>query len=255
MHSRTSFPHYRNKWPHRSLVEAREFVRIYHRRFRAPRRLAIIWNPRVARSLARRWKARRVAPSSTVYRLPGHAGSVGFLLPRGVGAPTTIVECEELAAAGTREFVGVGFAGGLAHDLGPGDVVVCDRAIRDEGTSHHYAPSHVPATPSPTLRRWLERTLRRSELPFRVGPSWTTDAPYRETLAELRHFRRQGVLTVDMEASAIFLFGRSRRVRTASVFVISDRLTEQGWHPHFHRQRERLAEVAELVLRTWAGTP
>ena len=36
----------------------------------------------------------------------------------------------------------------------------------------------------------------------------TIDAPYRETVAEARRYRRQGVLTVEMEAAALFAVGR-----------------------------------------------
>ena len=156
---------------------------------------------------------------------------------------------------GTREFVGIGYAGALAPDLAPGDIVVCDGAVRDEGTSHHYAPAHVTARPSRALTRWVERTLVRAGLAFRVGPSWTTDAPYRETRAELRRYRREGVLTVDMEASALFVFARFRRVRAASVFVISDVLTERGWDPHFHAVGRRQVEVAGAVLRARPAGP
>ena len=37
----------------------------------------------------------------------------------------------------------------LQPELDTGDVVVCDRAVRDEGVSHHYLPSALWAEPSP----------------------------------------------------------------------------------------------------------
>ncbi|MGC2788829.1 MAG: nucleoside phosphorylase [Thermoplasmata archaeon] len=244
-----SFPRFAGKWRHRSLVEAGDLVRHYLPGVRTPRRCVLLWRPRVGARLARRFQGRGVAGISATYRLPGVRRSLGISVPRGVGAPTTVIRCEELAALGTKEFIGVGFAGSISPEVHVGDVVVCDGAARDEGISYHYAPAGVPAAPSTALNRWIQQTLRGAGLRFRVGPSWTTDAIYRETRTELRHYQRSGFLTVDMEASALFIFGRVRRLPTASVFVISDRLTEGKWKPEFHRVEPRLAEVAAAILR------
>ncbi len=228
-------------------------MELYAPRAVGPRHCLVLWNRSVVRRLVGRFGARPLPDLANAYAAGPRARSAGFAIPGGIGAPTTISRCEELAAVGTEEFVSVGYAGALSADLAPGDIVVCDRAVRDEGTSPHYAPAHVAAVPSRPLRRWLGGALRAADLPFAVGASWTTDAPYRETRAELRHYRSLGVRTVDMEASALFVFARSRRVRAASVFVISDVLTERSWHPHFHRQRERLEAVAAALLRGWTA--
>ncbi len=253
MPERPTFPRFPRKWRHRSVTDPRRFAERYLRGFDAPRRCLVLWSPPATRELVRRYRARAGA-HPRVFVLPPPADSIGIVAPRGVGAPTTVIDLEELAAAGAREFVGVGFAGGIGPEMRLGTVVVCEEAIRDEGTSHHYAPAHLPARPSPTLRRWLERALRRAGIPFTVGPDWTTDAPYRETIAEIRHYRGRGVLTVEMEASAIFLFGRARRIRTASAFVVSDRLTERGWRLEFHRHGPGVAAVGAAVLEAWLSS-
>ena len=56
---------------------------------------------------------------------------------------------EELVALGCRRFVSIGTAGSLQPDLAVGDLLVCDRAIRDEGTSYHYQPAARYSYPSP----------------------------------------------------------------------------------------------------------
>jgi uridine phosphorylase len=160
-----------------------------------------------------------------------------------------VIRAEELTAVGAREFIGVGYAGALTPGLRPGDVIVCDEAIRDEGTSHHYAHPDVPARASRPLSRWVTQRLGDAHIPFRTGSTWTTDAPYRETRAELRHYRSQGVLTVEMEAAALFIFARHRNVRAASVLIVSDVLRESGWNPQFHRVAARLESVASTLLR------
>ena len=80
----------------------------------------------------------------------------------------------------------------------------------------------------------LGAALRESGLAFRPGVSWTIDAPYRETVAEARHYQAEGVLCVEMEAAALFAVAEVRGLRLASAFVISDSLAELVWSPRFH---------------------
>src|SRR5262245_23713593 len=73
-----------------------------------------------------------------ILKTPQHP--IGILHPAGPGAPLVAALMEELIAFGVQSFVTIGLAGGLQPDLHSGDVVVCDRALRDEGTSSHYLP-------------------------------------------------------------------------------------------------------------------
>jgi purine-nucleoside phosphorylase len=68
---------------------------------------------------------------------------------------------------------------------------------------------------------------------FKRGTTWTIDAPYRETAEELRHYRDEGVLTVEMEAAAVFAVAQHRGVQAAAGFVLSDTLTDTDWTPDF----------------------
>jgi purine-nucleoside phosphorylase len=68
-----------------------------------------------------------------------------------------------------------------------------------------------------------------SSLEARTGLTWSLDAPYRETAAEIQGCQAEGVLTVDMEAAALFAVGQSCGIRTGAVFVISDHLDSAGW--------------------------
>jgi len=80
-----------------------------------------------------------------------------------------------------------------------------------------------------------------------VGPVWSTDGVYRETLGKFRRFRDSGVLAVNMETSAIFAVAKYRGVEVASAQAISDILTERGWLPAFHERYVR--ESAEVLLK------
>lgn len=152
----------------------------------------------------------------------------------GIGAPAATVVLEELIALGARRFVSIGLAGALSTNLGVGDVVLCTDAIRDEGVSHHYVPPGRSITPSAALTARLERCLHDAGLAVACGRTWTIDTPYRETLDEVRHYHAEGVLTVEMEAAALFAVGSHRGVDVAAAFVISDLLTDDRWHGQFH---------------------
>ena len=162
----------------------------------------------------------------------------------GIGAPAAVAVFENMVASGVKKIVSVGTAGSLQPDLKVGDMVVCDRAIRDEGTSFHYLPPEKYSSADPELTTLLAASLKRHNTPFRVGTTWTTDAPYRETKAEVLHYQQEGVLCVDMEASALFAVARCRNVKTASLFVVSDSLANLSWVPGFHFKSVRSSLMA-----------
>jgi uridine phosphorylase len=168
------------------------------------------------------------------YLVPSGKCQILVLKVPGFGAPTAVMTLEELAALGIRTFVNLGTAGGLQAELSVGDLVICDRAIRDEGTSHHYVPFEKYAYSSTRLTENLCTAAERQSTQFLRGASWTTDAPYRETTEELRQYRSEGAVTVEMEVSALFAVGAFRGVSVSSVFVISDLLSEEDWNQGYH---------------------
>lgn len=64
---------------------------------------------------------------------------------------------------------------------------------------------------------------------FHIGPSWTTDAIYRETISEVEQYANEGILTVEMEASAVFAVAAHRGVSAGAMFVVSDYLGPADW--------------------------
>ncbi len=151
----------------------------------------------------------------------------------GIGAPTAAALMEELIVLGVKKFISIGTAGSLQSSSQIGDIVVCDRAIRDEGVSHHYAAPDKYAYPTPALTERLKAELTTRNLTYAEGATWTIDAPYRETVAEARHYQSEGVFTVEMEASALMTVAQYRGVELATAFVISDSLAELVWSPQF----------------------
>lgn len=171
------------------------------------------------------------------------------LLP--IGAPTTAIVAEELGALGVREFLLLGTAGGLSPKLPTGDFVLCTKAVRDEGISHHYLSDSMYSTPSPELTGRIRNIIEELGVRYRAGPTWTTDAPYMQTRGEVIHYRKAGVLTVEMEASGLFVVAKKRGYRAAAVFVVSDLLLESGWSG-FAKNLDRSYSELPLIARSFA---
>lgn len=168
----------------------------------------------------------------------------------GIGAPGVSMILELLIELGVKRFINVGIAGGIQKSSHIGDVVVCTSAIRDEGVSYHYLedPS-APALPSENLTDALMQTLERESIRYTQGPTWTTDAYFRETIGEIQHYQQEGVVTVEMEAAALFAISTLRGVDMASGFVISDLVADLVWHPRILAQ-----ETHERLFRLYRAT-
>ena len=169
-----------------------------------------------------------------------------------IGAPTAAVTLEEAIACNAKTIFEVGLSGGLQTFLHPSDIIVVTEAVRDEGTSYHYFSPEVKVESSVQLRTKLIKALNEKKIKHFIGPVWSTDGVYRETCGKYRKFRDNGVLAVDMETSAIFAIAKYRNVEAASVQVISDILTEDGWLQAFGHQsvKESTETLLKSVLET-----
>lgn len=246
------FPHHPRKHSAPAVVTPARFVRYLHSigapPAPSPSSVVLWFTPHLTKYAIERWGARPVESIQRLYVRGRGASQIGLAEVRGVGGPALALTVEELVAIGARRFLAVGYAGGLQTDLAVGSWVLCSRAIRDEGTSHHYARPAKYARPTPGFLRAIEAELRRSGTSYRRGTSWTIDAVYRETALELRTFRDEGVLTVEMEASALFTVARDLGAEAAALFTVSDLLDETEWHPRFHEARPRLEAQLDFAI-------
>lgn len=137
-------------------------------------------------------------------------GELFGILGCAVGAAFAVLVAEELFACGCRLLLSMTSAGQIATDLPPPYFFLIDRALRDEGTSYHYLPPAEFADADRVLAAAATAGLAAAGLAVRCGASWTTDAPFRETAAEIDRCRARGILAVEMEAAGLYAFARSR---------------------------------------------
>lgn len=119
-----------------------------------------------------------------------------------VGAPFAVLVAEELFASGCRFLSSLTSAGQISAIRPPPYFVIIDRALRDEGTSYHYASAADYAEADPTWVALARRAVAEAGLEAIVGATWTTDAPFRETADATAAAKEKGMLGVEMEAAA-----------------------------------------------------
>lgn len=240
------FPNFKNKHAKNSLVTPKDYLDYARSRGMVPKArpagLIIAYHRTLMEYILQNHRTRKVKGFFGEMFLLREAGNqVAIIGNFGIGAPNAVIHLEEFIEWGVQRFISVGTAGSLQKDLHVGDLVLCERAIRDEGSSHHYLPASRYAHPSLVLTERIREALQARRLKFVSGTSWTIDTPYRETIAEARRYQKQGVLAVEMEAAALFAVGKYRKAQVAALMSISDSLTdalgEVTWKPKFHTRR------------------
>jgi purine-nucleoside phosphorylase len=97
----------------------------------------------------------------------------------------------------------------------------------------------------------ITNVMKERQVPYIIGASWTIDAPYRETRSEILKYKEEGIHCVEMEAAALYAVASFLGCDAASIFTISDYLSEKESLLHFHLTEEYLKKIfliAFLVL-------
>ncbi|MBD3191908.1 MAG: purine phosphorylase [Candidatus Heimdallarchaeota archaeon] len=248
-----SYPNFPRKYSEKAIVTPKEYInykkkRGYYSDFIPPESVIFFFQRSLKEYISNNYSIKQVEGFSSLFLLTETKGAVGVCGEFGIGAPSTIVIMEELIAHGVRNFIAIGTAGALQNDLPLNSIIVCEKAIRDEGTSHHYLKREKYALPSPSLTQAIKTKLDELQIEFISGTTWTIDAPYRETVAEIKQYQAEGVLTVEMEAAALFAVANYRKVDAAALVTISDYVEEHAWTPQFHSRGEQLAKLFRLAL-------
>ena len=144
---------------------------------------------------------------------PTRLGAVGSA----VGGAFAVLVAEQLFVSGCEFLVSVASAGQIAAGLSPPCHILIRRALRDEGTSHHYLPPSPFVDGDPDLLEMCAEAFAGAGQSVLRGATWTTDAPFRETAEAIAARRRDGLLAVEMEAAALYAFARLGGARSSAL--------------------------------------
>ncbi|MGC8658853.1 MAG: nucleoside phosphorylase [Desulfomonilaceae bacterium] len=134
----------------------------------------------------------------------------------GIGAPATaIAVVEATQCQPNATFIRVGTCGALQPEIRPGDLILTDKCLREENTTHYYAAPDLEVRAHPDVLNSLEKAAVELHFPYHKGTTCTTSDfyagqgrkiegfPVRET-NKVERLRSLGTLNFEMEMS-VFL--------------------------------------------------
>ena len=252
-----SFPNFLDKFNKKTFASAKSFWKYKKEigripEINPPNGIIICYSTRLFNYIINNHNVRKVdyVFGDYFYILEEDNKQLGICGGFGIGAPMVAILLEELTAFGVKYFISIGTAGSLQENLKLGSIAICDKAIRDEGVSHHYLKSEKYTHASEEVINKLTEVIKKLGLDYKIGTGWTIDAPYRETYAEIEKYRKENVLTVNMEAAAIFTVANYLNVNAGVLFTISDYLCEEKWELHFHLTEKYLQNLFLIAKKT-----
>lgn len=148
----------------------------------------------------------------------------------GMGCPSTAIAAEELVRVGVTSLIRVGSTAAVQPGIAPGDLLVSEGTLRNDGTTAAYVHPGYPAVPDLPITAELARQARRigerDGIAVHSGLNASDDAFYAEGPEWIERLRGMGVLNVEMESSALFVVARLRGVRAAMVCSCSSNLVD-----------------------------
>lgn len=142
------------------------------------------------------------------------------VISTGMGCPAAAVAVEELSRCGAETIVRVGTCGGLLREMRPGDIVIPDSAFCGDGTTREYSHGREIVGADRGLKDALVAAARGLGLRFFVGMNRTHDAFY-EPGENFARLAGRGMISSEMECSALFLVSEMRNVRAGAVLVVN----------------------------------
>ena len=182
------------------------------------------------------------------------AGETVGIVGCAVGAPFAVLIAEELFASGCRLLVNLTSAGQITPAGQTPYFVIIRRALRDEGTSYHYAAPSEYSEADPRLVAMAADALRKKGLHAVVGASWTTDAPFRETAEAIAAARAKGVLAVEMEAAALYAFARAANKQVLCLAHVTNTMA-QAEQDFEKGEADGTADALQVLEAIISGNP
>lgn len=154
--------------------------------------------------------------------------NIAFVVPF-VGSPNAAATLEEIACFGFKNIIASGSAGLIVDNFDVSKMLVVEDAIRDEGTSYHYAPPEVEAATNPEITNVIKSVLTEKGIEYEVGKSWTTDAFYRETKSLIDLRVSQGCTAVEMECATWCVVAKKLGLNFGQFLFFSDKVMDKAW--------------------------
>ncbi len=186
------------------------------------------------------------------------------VMATGIGPDNTAIAVVEAAqCAVPLTFIRLGSCGALQPQIQVGDLVITAEALRDESTSHYYAPDTGPVPAHPDVLQSLKQAAAELGVPHHIGVTCTTSDFYAGQGRQVPGFptvepdkverlHRAGVLNLEMEMSVYLALARisSYSLRAGGVCaVFTNRVTGDKAFGLKRRRQEAERRLLAVGLR------
>lgn len=168
--------------------------------------------------------------------LTKYKGEEVILCEAPVGSAAAAQILDWLIGYGVREIISAGSCGAL-EKFPEGTFLVPCRALRDEGTSYHYAPPSRFMEIGESARKAIEETVIQHGMKYQEVTTWSTDGFFRETKEKVAYRKSEGCSVVEMECAALAAVSAFRGVTWGMILYTAD----------------SLADVEKYDERNWGG--
>ena len=165
-----------------------------------------------------------------------YTGEEVVLCQAPVGAAPAAQILDWLIGYGVREIISAGSCGAL-EKFPESTFLVPNKALRDEGTSYHYAPPSRFMEISARARKVIEETILEHGMHYQEVITWSTDGFFRETKEKVAYRKSEGCAVVEMECAALSACADFRGATWGMILYTAD----------------SLADVDKYDERNWGG--
>ncbi len=142
-----------------------------------------------------------------------------------VGSSPAAQLLDWLIGYGVRKVISAGSCGAL-DKLSENSFLLPVRALRDEGTSYHYAPPSRFIDVDPVA----QEAVKSAFIEHGIAPidviTWSTDGFYRETKDKVAYRKKEGCSVVEMECSALVAVSKQRGAVFGMILYTADTLSD-----------------------------
>ncbi|SSC11921.1 Purine or other phosphorylase family 1 [Mesotoga infera] len=175
---------------------------------------------RVEKIVAGLSDARKMAENRGLITYTGkYKGHPVSVTSTGMGGPSASIVYEELINIGAKVLIRIGSVAGLQDYVNEGDIVVPYGCVRDDGASNYYVPANFPAVPSPDVYSSLTASARERKRKIVTGINWTHSCFYKRDPEYFQSWSRRRVVSLEMEASALFVISYLRNVKAGFIGI------------------------------------
>lgn len=165
-----------------------------------------------------------------------------------VGEPACVSMYEDLIAIGSKRLILLGSCGVLDKSIKNCGIVIPTKAIRDEGTSYHYAEASDTIEVNKKYKEEFIEVLNEAGYPYVEGTTWTMDACYRETREKMNRRKEQGAIVVEMECAGMQAMCDFRNTEFFQFLYAADNLDHNTWDPRSISGKVKLDDKSKIMF-------